>query len=246
MRLYPAIDIMDGRVVRLKQGRAAESTEYGDDPLAQAHAFAEQGATHVHVVDLDAAFGRGANGRLIEELARDEQIAVQVGGGLRSFEDVERVLDAGAWRVVIGSAAIESPELIERATVRYGDRICVGLDAENGRLKIRGWTESTRETPASVGQFMRDLGVQTLVYTDISRDGMLGEPDVEGAVTLARDTGCRVVVSGGVSELRQVTTIAAHPERALLDGLIVGRALYEERFTVRQALDAIQREAGPC
>lgn len=245
MNLYPAIDIMDGQVVRLKRGKAEDRIGYHADPVAQAAVFAEDGATHLHVVDLDAAFRKGHNRDIIRRIIAESGLKVQTGGGLRSQEQIAETFAAGVWRVVIGSAAVEDPDLVAAAVRDHGDAVCVGLDAQDGKVRIKGWTESTALTTADVGRKMHDLGVQTLIYTDIGRDGMLGDPDSDGAVELAQQTGCTVVVSGGVSALEHVRAIAAHPRQSCIDGVIVGRALYEGCFTVKQALAAL-KEGGAC
>ena len=245
MKLYPAIDIMDGEVVRLKQGKQSERIGYHADPVAQALEFASHGATHIHVVDLDAAFAQGDNQQLIRRVAEESGLSVQTGGGFKTIDQIDEAFNAGVWRIVIGSAAIENPRLVEEAVRLHGAGVCVGLDAKEGLLRIRGWTQSTTTTAVEAGRQMRELGVETLIYTDIGRDGMLGDPDVEGAVQLARQTGCAVVVSGGVSALGNISAVASHPERDLIDGIIVGRALYEQRFTVSEAL-AMLKDGTPC
>jgi len=226
---------MGGEVVRLKRGLADEKTCYGSDPLDQAKRFRDAGATHIHVVDLDAAFGKGHNRPVIHRIAADAGLRVQTGGGLRSVDDVARVVEAGAWRAVIGSAALESPEVVAGSVERFGSAIVVGLDAENGRLKTRGWTTETEVTPLDAGEKMRNLGVETIVYTDIGRDGMLGEPDLKGSLELARESGCKVVVSGGVSRLEQLKHIATLDSH-LIDGVISGKALYEGHIDLEAAL----------
>lgn len=240
MNFYPAIDIMNGEVVRLKQGKAEEKIGYHSDPVAQASIFQDQGATHLHVVDLNAAFGTGQNADVISTIVAATNLKVQTGGGLRQLDDLTRVFDSGVWRAVIGSAAVQNPDLVAAATQRYGAGICVGLDAHGGEVKIKGWTEGTSRTVSEVGQSMAKLGVATIIYTDIGRDGMLGNPDIVGSVQLAQTTGCTVVVSGGVSRLEHITQVAVHPDAALLDGVIVGRALYEGCFTVVDAMEAIR------
>ena len=239
MRLYPAIDIMGGQIVRLKRGLAAEKTAYAGDPVDRARLFRDHGCTHIHVVDLDAAFGTGNNRGLIHRIASESGLSVQTGGGLRSLEDIDRVLGAGVWRAVLGSVALEEPDVVRQAVRRYGSAIAVGLDAENGRLKTRGWTTQTEVSPLDAGCRMRALGVETLIYTDIGRDGMLGEPDVEGSLELARHSGCKVVVSGGVSRIEQIEQIARTPPD-LIDGVISGRALYEGHLDLDAALDVFR------
>jgi phosphoribosylformimino-5-aminoimidazole carboxamide ribotide isomerase len=242
MKLFPAIDVMDGQVVRLSQGQAERKTVYSADPVAQARAFARAGARYLHVVDLDAAFRKGDNRRVIARvIAESGGLDVQVGGGVRDLYDVGALRDMGAWRVVIGSAAVEDPELVGQAVARFGaHRVAVGLDARDGTVRIKGWTEGAGRATVDVARDMARRGVTTLVYTDIARDGMLGAPDVEGAVELARATGCRVVVSGGVASEEHVGAIAGHGERERIDGVIVGKALYEGKLDVTRAVRLIE------
>ncbi|HEX8430760.1 MAG TPA: HisA/HisF-related TIM barrel protein, partial [Longimicrobium sp.] len=172
--LYPAIDLRRGRCVRLQKGDAAMETVYSDDPIAMAQSFAEAGAAWVHVVDLDAAFGDGSNRALIRDLAAAVPLRVQTGGGLRTEADLAEVLDAGVARAVIGTAALENPELVRRAVERWGaERIAVGLDARGRRPAARGWTEESGEDLFDVARSLVGMGVRTLIYTDIERDGMM-------------------------------------------------------------------------
>jgi phosphoribosylformimino-5-aminoimidazole carboxamide ribotide isomerase len=240
VRLFCAIDVMDGEVVRLKQGEAAARKAYRSDPVAQARDFIAAGATTIHVVDLDAAFGKGENRAVIAAIAALSGCDVQTGGGLRTLPDVEAALDAGVWRVVIGSAAVENPQLVSDVIKRFGPCLAVGLDARDGTLRTRGWTLRTELTVIEVGRQMAERGVETLIYTDIARDGMLEEPDIDGSVELARATGCGVVVSGGVSKLADLKAVAERGAKAGLEGVIVGRALYEQRIEVPKALSIIE------
>jgi phosphoribosylformimino-5-aminoimidazole carboxamide ribotide isomerase len=248
MRLFPAIDLMGGEVVRLSQGRADSRVVYERDPRAQARRFVADGATHLHVVDLDAAFGKGDNRRHIAEIvqiAGKSGARVQVGGGLRDLADIARLLAAGVWRVVVGSAAVERPELIGRAVRQFGaERVCVGLDARDGEVRIKGWTEGSSRSALDVGRAMAEQGVGTLIYTDIARDGMLDAPDIDGAVELGRATGCGVVVSGGVARLAHLRRVAQTGPGGSIEGVIVGKALYEGRFALTEALAAL-RDGGP-
>ena len=236
MLLLPAIDLRRGRVVRLSQGEADRETVYGDDPLAIAERFAAEGAAWIHLVDLDRAFGEGDNaalvGRVIAGLG--DRLRVQAGGGFRTLEAVERMLELGAARVVIGTAAVRSPELVPAALARAGaERLAVGIDARAGIVAIRGWREQSGERVDDVARRVIGEGIRTLVYTDVARDGMLEGPDVAGATAL-RVLGAEVIASGGVATLGDVRRL----RDAGLAGAIVGRAIYEGRFTVREAVEA--------
>jgi phosphoribosylformimino-5-aminoimidazole carboxamide ribotide isomerase len=236
MHLLPAIDLRRGRVVRLSQGEAHRETVYGDDPLAIAERFAAEGAAWIHLVDLDRAFGEGDNtaliGRVIAGLG--DRLRVQAGGGFRTLAAVERMLELGAARVVIGTAAVRSPELVPAALARAGaERLAVGIDARAGIVAIRGWREQSGERVDDVARRVIGEGIRTLVYTDVARDGMLEGPDVAGAAAL-RALGAEVIASGGVATLDDVRRV----RDAGLAGAIVGRAIYEGRFTVREAVEA--------
>ena len=234
MHLLPAIDLRHGRVVRLSQGEVDRETVYGDDPLAVAQRFAAEGAQWLHLVDLDRAFGDGDNAGLLGEVITGVggRLRVQVGGGFRTLEAIEQALGLGAARVVIGTAAVRTPDLVSAAVRRAGaDRLAVGIDARAGIVAIRGWREETGERAEDVAGRVIDQGIRTLVYTDVARDGMLAGPDLAGAAAL-QSLGAAVILSGGVAsldELRQVRD-------AGLAGAIVGRAIYEGRFTVREGV----------
>ncbi|HEX6751326.1 MAG TPA: 1-(5-phosphoribosyl)-5-[(5-phosphoribosylamino)methylideneamino]imidazole-4-carboxamide isomerase [Longimicrobium sp.] len=236
--LYPAIDLRRGRCVRLEKGEASRETVYGDDPLAVARSFADAGAEWIHVVDLDAAFGDGSNRALIRRIVSETPLKVQTGGGLRTEEDLAEVLDAGAARAVIGTAAIENPELVRRAVERWGaDRIAVGLDARGRRPAARGWTEESGTDLFDLAGKMVELGARTIVHTDIERDGMLGGPNLELSAALAAESGAEVIVSGGMSGMEDVDAVAAAArERGGIGGAIVGKAIYEGRIDLAEAL----------
>lgn len=238
MILLPAIDVRHGRVVRLSQGEAHRETVYGDDPLAVAERFADEGAGWLHLVDLDRAFGDGDNaallGRVIAGLGG--RLRVQVGGGFRTLEAIEPMLELGAARVVIGTAAVRSPELVPAAVERAGSgRLAVGIDARAGMVAIRGWREETGERAADVAARVIAQGIRTLVYTDVARDGMLEGPDLAGAAAL-QALGADVIASGGVASLEDLR----RARDAGLAGAIVGRAIYEGRFTVGAAVAAVK------
>jgi len=238
--LLPAIDIRQRRVVRLSQGEAARETVYGDDPIAVADRFVAEGAEWLHVVDLDRAFGEGDNSALVSRLvaAVGSRARVQLGGGFRSLAAIEDAIGLGAARAVIGTGAVRDPTLVPAALARAGvERVAVGIDARDGIIAIRGWRETSGEQAREVARRVVDQGVRTLVYTDVSRDGMLQGPDLDGAIGL-QALGADVIASGGVASLEDLRGVRA----AGLAGAIVGRAIYEGRFTVGDAVAMIKRE----
>jgi len=240
--LYPAIDLRGGRCVRLEKGEAARETVYGDDPAAVARGFAEAGAEWIHVVDLDAAFGTGTNRALIRDVVAAVPLRVQTGGGLRTEDDLAEVLEAGAARAVIGTAAIESPELVRRAVERWGpERIAVGLDARGRRPAARGWTEESGADLFDLAASLVGLGVRTIIHTDIERDGMMGGPNLELSGELARASGAEVIVSGGMRGREDVDAVAAASREGRgIAGAIIGKAIYEGRIDLADALRSVR------
>ncbi|MGH7516731.1 MAG: 1-(5-phosphoribosyl)-5-[(5-phosphoribosylamino)methylideneamino]imidazole-4-carboxamide isomerase [Gemmatimonadales bacterium] len=237
MHFFPAIDIRQGQVVRLAQGEAARVTVYADDPAAVAERFADEGARWIHVVDLDRAFGQGDSADAIRRIVSrvGGRVRVQLGGGFRSLELIEEGLALGVARVVVGTAAARDPHLVRRAVELVGaDQLAVGIDARDGIVAIRGWTESTGERAEALAARAIEAGVTTLICTDIARDGMLSGPDVAGCVAL-QQLGAAVIVSGGVATLDDLRAA----RDAGLAGAIAGRAIYEGRFTVREAVSAV-------
>ncbi len=235
MELYPAVDVQGGRVVRLRQGAADQATVFGDDPVAVAAGFARDGARWVHFVDLDRAFGRGDNRELARRFLAAASVAVQVGGGLRSEDAIDEMLAWGATRVVIGTKAATDPALVDRLFALHGaERLAVGIDAKNGQVAVRGWTEVFDLSAGALAERVRAQGARTVIYTDVARDGMLAGPDIAGARALAA-LGLDVIASGGVASLDDLRGVRA----AGLAGAIVGRALYEGRFTLLEALQCV-------
>lgn len=234
LTLYPAVDIRDGRAVRLTQGRAEEQTVYADDPVEAAQRFVAAGASWLHVVDLDAAFtGEPRNRHLIEAIVAATDVRVQASGGVRTLEDVQASLDYGAERVVIGTMALSDPGFVERVLAAVGPRIAVGLDARGATLQARGWTEPAGELFEALERFTA-MGVPRFVYTDVARDGMLEGPNLDMLRRVAEATTAAVTASGGVSSLADLTELAAcHPR---VDAAIVGKALYSGAFSLEQAL----------
>lgn len=245
MDLFAAIDIRGGRCVRLLQGDYGRETVYGDDPVAQARAFAAAGAPWIHVVDLDAArSGRPENRDTVAAIARAVDVPVQAGGGVRDTAAAEALFAAGVERVVIGTAALENPELVRRLAAGY--RVAVGVDARAGEVATHGWLEGSGHSVGDLVGAYADAGVDAFVVTDIARDGTLEGPDVEGLAAVLAATGTDVIASGGVGSLDDLLVLAAveaHGRR--LAGAIVGRAIYEGRVDVAEAVRALASTSGP-
>ena len=235
MILYPAIDMLDGQAVRLRQGERNAATVYGD-PVAMALAWRAQGAQWLHLVDLTAAFeGQTRHLPLIREVVEAFGGPVELGGGLRAMADIDLRMEAGVSRVIIGTAAAENPALVAEACKRYPGRIAVGIDAKNGLVATRGWVESAGMTAVELALRMRDMGVTTVIYTDVSRDGMMQGPNVEATRALIDATGLDVIGSGGVSAIGDLLRF----RKAGCAGAILGKALYEKAFTLADALSAV-------
>jgi phosphoribosylformimino-5-aminoimidazole carboxamide ribotide isomerase len=229
--LYPAVDILDGQAVRLVRGDFDERTVYEHDPLDAALAWVQAGARALHVVDLDGARdGEPRNLDAIREICAQAGVPVQVGGGLRARGHVDAALEAGAARVVVGTAAYEDPEMLAGALAAHGDRVAVAVDVRGGRVSAAGWTRDTGVEPLAALERLADTGVAAFVYTNVDRDGMLEGPDVEEARRVAAAVNGSLVWSGGIGELSHLEALAALP----LEGVIVGKALYERRFTVAE------------
>ena len=235
MELIPSIDLRGGRVVRLEQGDYARETAYDADPVDVARGFASAGARRIHVVDLDGARdGRAGNDAVVRKiLASCPELAVQVGGGMRTRERVEELLGAGAARVVIGTAALEQPVLLQELATRFPDRIILGLDARDGRVAVRGWRETSAETVEQVLERFAKLPLAAVLHTDIGRDGLLGGPNVEATAALARRSPFPVLASGGVGSLEDLERLA---RTRVIAGAIVGRAIYSGAIRVDEAI----------
>jgi phosphoribosylformimino-5-aminoimidazole carboxamide ribotide isomerase len=239
--LYPAIDLRGGRCVRLHQGDFARETVYGDDPVAVARRFVADGAPWLHVVDLDAArTGEPVNRAVVAAVAAAVDVPVQSSGGVRDEDAATALLDAGVTRVVVGTAAVEDPDLVARLAAAHPGRVAVGLDTRSGEVAVRGWTEGSGIPLADVVPRVAELGAAALVVTDIARDGTLTGPALDGLAAVLAATPVPVVASGGVGtleELRALATLDAGGR--CLAGAIVGTALYEGRFTVAEAVAAL-------
>ncbi len=235
MTILPAIDLKDGKCVRLRQGRADDVTVYGDDPAQQARDWREQGGRELHVVDLDGAFaGTPRHAETIRRIIEAFGGPVEVGGGLRTPDALRAVIEAGAARAIIGSAALEDPEFLTRALELYGDRIAVGIDARDGFVQTKGWVTTTDVKATDLAAAVAKAGAKTIIYTDTATDGMLGGPNLTqmAAICDAAPT-CQVTASGGVSSPYDIENLRALG-RANLRAAIVGKALYDGRTTLRE------------
>lgn len=246
VELYPAIDLRGGRLVRLVEGDFSREKVYGDDPPSVARAFAAQGAPWIHVVDLDAArSGDPVNRAVVERIVASVTVPVQVGGGVRSVEDAAALLGAGVTRVVVGTAAVERPELVADLAARWPGRVAVGLDHRDGVVQLRGWVADGGRRVGEVLPEVVAAGAAAVIVTDIRRDGRLAGPDVVGLAGLLEATGAPLVASGGVGSLDDLRLLAAvHAGSRRLAGVVVGKALYEGRFTVADAVAAVGGLAG--
>jgi len=231
--IIPAIDLQGGRCVRLRQGRAAEATTYSDDPVGMAQHWAAEGAQWLHVVDLDGAFqGRPAHREVIRRIVQAVKVPVELGGGLRSEADIEAALADGVRRVIVGTLAWEVPQLMEHLVDRFGDRLAVSLDARDGRVQVKGWTETTDLPAVDLARHADALGVRTIIYTDTATDGMLQGPNVGAVQKICHSVACDVIASGGIRSAEDLRALRAL-ECPNLAGAIVGKALYEGRVSLR-------------
>ncbi len=237
MILLPAIDIMGGRVVRLRQGRREDVTVYGDDPAAFAARWRDEGASWLHIVDLDGAFeGSPRNLDSVRRIVATAGVPCELGGGMRDEAAVADALDAGVARVIIGSKAVGSLDFLAALVARFGgERIAVGIDARDGKVALRGWTETSDVTALDLARRVTGAGARTLIYTDIATDGMLGGPNVPAMRTMCEATDANVIASGGVSTPADVAALRAIPR---ISGAIVGKALYDGRTSLPEMLGA--------
>lgn len=238
MLVIPAIDLKNGSCVRLMQGRETDVTVYDEDPVEVAKQFAAAGARMIHVVDLDGAFkgGESPNRAVVKQIAAEVAVPIEFGGGVRTIDDVQELSDAGVTRVVVGTVAVESPKLLKDLIARFGEKICVGIDARNGQATTHGWISETRIEAKDLARFVVSCGVRRIIYTDIARDGMLTGPNIEQTVAVARAANVPVTASGGVSSLDDVKRLRDAGE-PLLDSVIVGKALYERKFKLEDAIN---------
>ncbi|UNC92902.1 1-(5-phosphoribosyl)-5-[(5-phosphoribosylamino)methylideneamino]imidazole-4-carboxamide isomerase [Candidatus Contubernalis alkaliaceticus] len=236
MEVIPAIDLKGGKCVRLFQGRADRETVYYEDPLEVALMWEQKGASRLHLVDLDGAFqGSPKNKEVIKKIAAVLKIPIQMGGGIREEETVAELFSLGISKAIIGTAAVDNPDLVERLVNAYGERIMVGVDAQEGMVAVKGWVESSNLRALDLVKKMEQAGVKEVVYTDISRDGTLQGPNFDSTREIAENTEVKIIASGGVSSLEDIK-IARQLEGVGISGIIVGQALYTGKFTLEEAL----------
>ena len=241
MEVIPAIDLKDGRCVRLYQGDFARESVYSDDPAAVARRWEEEGAVRLHVVDLDgAAEGRPRNAPLIEGIVKAVEMPVQVGGGIRSLQTLAEYLEMGVQRVVLGTSAVEDADLVEEACRRYGEAVVIGVDARDGYVATSGWTRGTRVLAVKLVAEMEGLGVRRFIYTDIARDGTLTGPNLDGVAHILSLVSVPVIASGGISSIEHLVEL----QGLGVEGAIVGRALYTGDVDLGRAIERVSRESG--
>ena len=233
MRLYPAIDIKNGQCVRLRQGVFEDTTVYANEPYQVAKEFEADGAKFLHIVDLDGALrGTGANDEALKKIVENVSIPVEIGGGIRTMEDIEHRRSLGVTRVILGTKAVESPEFVKEAVEKFGaDKIVVGIDAKDGMVAIKGWETISNVDAVTLALSMKELGVTTIIYTDISKDGMLCGPNFAQTARMVEVTGMDIVASGGVSCMDDLIEL----EKIGVEGAILGKAIYEKRVDVKEA-----------
>lgn len=232
MRIYPAIDIKDGKCVRLLQGRFDDITVFGDNPVDMAKKWERLGGEYLHIVDLDGARGDGRNDAVIREICKSVSIPVQTGGGVRTMEHIKARLHSGAERVIIGTSAVRDRDFVKRAVELYGGKIVIGIDAKDGKVAIEGWETVSALDAVAFAQDMESLGVQTIVYTDIATDGTLAGPNVQAMREMAEKTKLEVIASGGIGAPEHITALKSTG----VSGVIVGKALYTEKVNLSQAI----------
>ncbi|MBP2001413.1 phosphoribosylformimino-5-aminoimidazole carboxamide ribotide isomerase [Paenibacillus shirakamiensis] len=241
--IYPAIDIRGGKCVRLIQGDYAQETIYHDSPVEAAKAWEAQGGEFIHLVDLDGAkAGHPVNDILIGEIARSVQVPVQVGGGIRTIDDVKHLLQLGVSRLILGTAAIEDRAFTEALLGQYGDKVAIGIDARNGYVATRGWLDTSEVQAEVLAKELAAKGAQTFIFTDISRDGMMQGPNIEAIRSLALASGQSVIASGGVTTQDDLVRLAAYADQGI-GGAIVGKALYTGSVDLAQAIQALNAKA---
>ncbi|WP_159586963.1 1-(5-phosphoribosyl)-5-[(5-phosphoribosylamino)methylideneamino]imidazole-4-carboxamide isomerase [Chelativorans xinjiangense] len=238
--LFPAIDLKDGECVRLKLGEMSEATVYNADPAAQAKAFEDAGFEWLHVVDLNGAFaGESRNGAAVEAILRATRNPVQLGGGIRSLEQIEAWLDKGLARVILGTVAVRDPALVREACEKFPGRIAVGIDARGGKVAVEGWAETSDLSATELAKRFEGAGVAAIIYTDIDRDGVLAGINWDATIALADAVSIPVIASGGLASMADIERMM-RPDAAKLEGAISGRALYDGRIDAKEALKVLQ------
>ncbi len=236
MIIYPAIDIINGKCVRLQQGSYSDVTVFGDSPVDMARKWESLGAEYLHVVDLDGArSGKSENAEIIKQIAKTLKIPVQIGGGIRNLETIETYLSGGLSRVILGTSAVNNREMLVSALREYKSKIAVGIDAKDGKVAIHGWEKTSDFTAVEFAKEIESLGTKTIIYTDISRDGMLKGPNLQAMKEMADSVALDVIASGGVSRLTDIVDL----KQTGVSGVIVGKALYTGNVNLKEAIEAI-------
>ncbi len=239
MIIFPAVDIRNGKCVRLIQGCVEQETIYFEDPVAVAQEWESQGAEWLHLVDLDGAMSSGSSNRAIaKKIFKTLRIPVQFGGGIRKMSDLQELLEAGAKRVILGTAAVEGAAFLSEALARFSTRVVVGLDAKGGVVATHGWREVEKLEALQFARTLAQRGVQRIVYTDVSKDGMLTGPNFEATRRVAEESGLKVIAAGGISSLEDLSRLK-QLEPCGVEGTIIGKALYDGRFSLKEALRCI-------
>ena len=240
MIFFPAIDLKDGKCVRLLRGEMDQATVFNDDPGAQARAFVMQGCQWIHVVDLNGAFeGRPVNADAVDAILDDVSVPIELGGGIRNMETIRFWLDKGVKRVILGTVALHDPELVIAACKAYPGRIAVGVDAKDGMVAVEGWAEVSDMPAIDLAKKFEDVGVAAIIFTDISRDGLMQGPNIDSTLELARAISTPVIASGGVSSMDDLRALQKHGGD-ILEGVISGRAVYDGEIEVREAVDLLK------
>ena len=239
MKLYPAIDIRNGQCVRLRQGQFEDVEVYSHVPAKVAMQWEQEGASIIHIVDLDGALaGHGVNDEVIRQIVNSVHIPIQVGGGIRSVQDIENKLNLGVSRVIIGTKAVENPQFVREIIARFGtEKIVIGIDAKNGMVAIEGWEKVSNYNAVSLALMMKDMGVTNIVYTDIAKDGMLKGPNIEHTQEIVESTGINIIASGGVSSMKDLEELS----EIKVSGAIIGKALYERRIELSKAIELFEK-----
>lgn len=237
MILYPAIDLKDGQAVRLLRGEMDQATVFNEDPAAQARAFVDAGCEWLHLVDLNGAFaGTPVNAAPVEAILKACPVPAQLGGGIRDMKTIEAWIEKGLARVILGTVAVENPDLVREAAREFPGKVAVGLDARNGRVATRGWAEETDVMVTDLAKSFEDAGIAAIIYTDINRDGAMAGPNIPATEALARAVSIPVIASGGVSSMGDLTALKA---TGVISGAISGRALYDGAIDLKEALETL-------
>lgn len=238
MQIYPAIDIKNGQCVRLKQGKFDNVTVFNENPKDAAKKWIDYGASYIHIVDLDGArYGKSFTNEIIKDIINKYNIKIQTGGGIRTIKDIEEKINAGVSRVIIGTASIKNPELVKEAVKVFKDKIAVGVDAKNGMVAIDGWENISDIKAIDLCLKMKSYGVKTIIYTDISKDGMMSGPNVEATQEIIEKTGMEIIASGGISNIKDIESI----KNINAQGVIIGKALYNGAINLKDIIDIFEK-----